>query len=62
MAGARELSFVDTNILVYGLERADSGKKQTAKQLLVQLMAEDRLQLSTQVLQELFVTLPRKVS
>lgn len=57
-----DLSFVDTNVLVYAFDQQVSAKKQVAQQLLSELMESDRLQLSTQVLQELFVTLTRKVS
>jgi len=56
------LSFVDTNVLVYAFEKQDSTKKHVAQGLMNQLMDEDRLRLSTQVLQELFVTLTSKVS
>ncbi len=55
-------AFVDTNILVYALERSDSPKKRTAARLMSGLIATDRLRVSTQVLQELFVTLTRKVA
>ena len=54
--------FVDTNVLVYAFDKGDSPKKQIAQRLLNELMQEDRLRLSTQVLQELFVTLTQKVS
>jgi predicted nucleic acid-binding protein len=56
------LSFVDTNVLVYAFDKSDSPKQRVAQQLINQLMDEDRLRVSTQVLQELFVTLTRKVS
>jgi predicted nucleic acid-binding protein len=56
-----ELGFLDTNVLVYAFERRPSEKQQVAKRLLAELMEEDRLRVSTQVLQELFVTLTRKV-
>lgn len=63
MTGEMPLSFVDTNVLVYAFDKsASSPKKQVAERLLNQLMDEDRLRVSTQVLQELFVTLTRKVS
>jgi len=61
MPGETSPGFVDTNVLVYALEKNDSPKKRAAQQLLNELMAEDRLRVSTQVLQELFVTLTRKV-
>jgi predicted nucleic acid-binding protein len=57
-----ELSFVDANVLVYGFEKSDSPKKHLAQKLLNQLIDDDLLRVSTQVLQELFVTLTRKVS
>jgi predicted nucleic acid-binding protein len=62
MNAEMELSFVDTNVLVYCFEKSDSLKKQIAQQLMDHLMKEDLLRISTQVLQELFVTLTRKVS
>ena len=54
--------FVDTNVLVYAFEKGGSAKKETAVRLLTGLMDDDRLRLSTQVLQELYVTLTRKVA
>ncbi len=62
MIGERGLSFVDTNILVYAFEKGNSLKSHLAQNLLKELMEQDRLQLSTQILQELFVTLTRKVN
>jgi predicted nucleic acid-binding protein len=61
MNAERALSFVDTNVLVYAFEKSGSPKKRAAQRLLSELMDEDRLRVSTQVLQELFVTLTRKV-
>jgi predicted nucleic acid-binding protein len=55
-------AFVDTNVLVYAFDKASSPKKRVAQRLMDGLMQEDRLRVSTQVLQELFVTLTRKVS
>ena len=60
MTGERGLSFVDTNVLVYAFDKSGSAKKRVAQRLLNELMDEDRLRVSTQVLQELFVTLTRK--
>ena len=62
MTGERPLSFVDTNVLVYAFDKSGSPKKRAAQRLMNQLMEEDGLRVSTQVLQELFVTLTRKVS
>jgi predicted nucleic acid-binding protein len=55
-------AFVDTNILVYAFDKSPTPKKRIAQRLMHELMDEDRLRVSTQVLQELFVTLTRKVS
>jgi predicted nucleic acid-binding protein len=62
MTAERDLAFVDTNVLVYAFDRSSSPKKRVAQRLINELMEEDRLRVSTQVLQELFVTLTRKVS
>jgi predicted nucleic acid-binding protein len=62
MNADRPLCFVDTNVLVYAFERSDSPKKRSAHRLISELMDQDRLRVSTQVLQELFVTLTRKVA
>jgi len=62
MPGERALGFVDTNVLVYAFDKGSSPKKRVAERLITELMEEDRLRVSTQVLQELFVTLTRKVS
>jgi predicted nucleic acid-binding protein len=60
--GDAALSFVDTNVLVYAFDKGNSVKKRVAQRLMNELMDEDRLRVSTQVLQELFVTLTRKAS
>jgi len=62
MNGDKALGFVDTNVLVYAFDKSNSPKRRVAQQLMNELMEEDRLRVSTQVLQELFVTLTRKVS
>ena len=61
MSDDRAPAFVDTNVLVYAFNKSDSPKKRSARRLLDELMADDRLRVSTQILQELFVTLTRKV-
>ena len=53
-------SFADTNVLVYALAADDAVRAPVAQELLRQLMSTRWLRLSTQVLQELFVTLTRK--
>jgi predicted nucleic acid-binding protein len=55
-------AFVDTNIFVYAFERSDSPRKQVARNLVVQLMRTGQLRFSTQILQEFFVTMTRKVA
>ena len=62
MTGERALGFVDANVLAYAFDKSDSPKKLVAQRLIEELMEDGRLCMSTQVLQELFVTLTRKVS
>lgn len=52
--------FVDTNIVVYALTEGLDGRHAKAREVLDRLLAEDRSCLSTQVLQETFVTLTKK--
>lgn len=54
-------AFVDTNILVYALDRSESRRRRLAAQLIEKLAAGNRLRLSTQVLQEFFVTVTKKI-
>ena len=61
MRDDRAPALVDANVLVYAFEKSDSPKKRIARRLLEELMEDDRLRVSTQILQELFVTLTRKV-
>ena len=49
-------------MLVYAFDGSGSTKQQIAERLIAELMDTDRLRLSTQVLQELFVTLTRKAA
>src|SRR2546423_6315487 len=58
---ASSLAFVDTNVLVYALAADDAKRSPRAQELLRALMAAQVFRTSTQVLQELFVTLTRKV-
>jgi predicted nucleic acid-binding protein len=59
MTGERALSVGDTNVLVHAFDDTSSPKKRVAERLMNELLEEDRLRVSTQVLQELFVTLTR---
>jgi len=54
-------TFIDTNIIVYAYDETAGEKHQTAKRILVDLWKSGRGLVSTQVLQELYVTLTRKV-
>ena len=54
-------SFIDTNILVYADDAFDPRKQQLSLDLVVDLRARQEGVLSTQVLQEYFVTATRKL-
>lgn len=58
---AERPAFVDTNIVVYAFDRGEPRKSEIAAALLEDLAAAGRLRLSTQVLQEFFVTTTRKL-
>lgn len=60
--GDEAAAFVDTNILVYAYDAQDSDRRTAAQETLSELMRSNRLRLSTQVLQELYVSLTRKVA
>lgn len=53
--------FLDTNILVYALDPEESIKQPRARAALDLLMRTNRLVISTQVLQEFYITITRKV-
>ena len=55
-------AFVDTNVLVYAFAGDDPRRSAIARELLDRLMAARVFGTSTQVLQELFVTLTQKGS
>jgi predicted nucleic acid-binding protein len=52
--------FFDTNVLVYVFDRHESVKQMRAQNLVAEHMGARDMVLSTQVLQELYVTLTRK--
>ncbi len=56
-----ELTFVDTNVLVYAYDRREGDKHLVARNLLVELWRDGTGSLSTQVLQEFYVTVTRKL-
>jgi predicted nucleic acid-binding protein len=56
------VEFCDTNVVVYAFDTTAGAKHERAKRLLERLWLEDVGALSVQVLQELFVTLTRKIA
>ena len=60
-AGSPRPSFVDTNVFVYAVTDDEPQRQAIARDLLGQLTESEVLQTSTQVLQELYVILTRKV-
>lgn len=62
MPSSPSLAFTDTNIIVYAFCSDDPVRSPIAQRLLEDLMNTNRLCLSTQVLQETYVTLTRKGS
>jgi predicted nucleic acid-binding protein len=59
---AIELTFVDTNVLVYAHDRTEAEKQPVAEALLNDLWSTRTGVLSTQVLQEFYVVATRKFS
>ena len=57
---AESTVFVDTNILVYAFDPSQGDKHRLAASICRELLEQDRICLSTQILQELYVTLTRK--
>lgn len=55
------VEFLDTNILVYAYDKTAGPKHGKARSLVARLWSERQGALSTQVLQELYVTLTRKI-
>jgi predicted nucleic acid-binding protein len=53
--------FVDTNVLVYALDEDQGKRHETARALVENLWESEQGVLSTQVLQELYVTLTRRL-
>jgi predicted nucleic acid-binding protein len=57
-----ELTFVDTNVLVYGYDRSAGDKREVARRLVSDLWTSETGVLSSQVLQEFYVVTTRKLS
>ena len=53
--------FVDANILIYAFDKSAGIKRQAAERLISRLWEEGNGCISTQVLQEFFVTVTRKI-
>jgi len=54
-------TFLDTNIIVYAFDASAKRKHDAAKQILIDLWNSGRGVLSTQVLQEFYVTVTQKI-
>ncbi len=61
-SGSQGVVFVDTNILVYAFDDSDEERQRRAEAIFSELAESDRIRLSTQVLQEFYVTMTRKVN
>jgi len=57
-----ELYFVDTNVVVYAHDNADTRKKEIARQLITDGIRTERIVISSQVLSEFFVTITKKIA
>jgi len=53
--------FIDTNILVYSVDTYDQDKRDACRSLLISLNNEHRGVISTQVMQEFFITCTKKL-
>ena len=53
--------FLDTHILVYGLDQSDAGKQKQCRRLIKSLTAENSGVISTQVMQEFYVAATTKL-
>lgn len=62
MKSSHSKSFVDTDILIYAHDRTAGPKHELARQLLEKLWSTGQGVVSTQVLQELWVNLRRRVA
>ena len=60
MSGER--IFLDTNVIVYAYDRTAGRKREIARDLLVDLWNDEGGVVSTQVLQELYVTMTKKIA
>jgi len=59
MSGSK--TFLDTNIIVYAFDASAKRKHEIARQILIDLWDSGRGMISTQVLQEFYVTVTQKI-
>ena len=62
MIGTTDRVFVDTNVLIYAHDRDAGVKREVARQLLADLWRSGQGVISTQVLQEFYVNITRKIA
>jgi len=62
MSADEERQFVDTNVFVYAYDKGNGIKQKLARELITDLWENCRGCVSIQVLQELYVTMSKKVS
>jgi predicted nucleic acid-binding protein len=62
MSGMNAKAFIDTNVLIYAHDIDSAAKHDLAKRVLQQLWTERAGALSTQVLQEFYVNVTRKIA
>jgi predicted nucleic acid-binding protein len=62
MSGMNAKAFIDTNVLIYAHDVDAAAKHDLAKRVLQQLWTERAGALSTQVLQEFYVNVTRKIA
>jgi len=56
------MHFVDTNLLVYGFDDSDEGKRERAQAVMHRLWESREGRIGYQVLQEFYVTVTRKLT
>jgi len=59
-SGKKKRVFIDSNILLYAVDADGGQKREMARKLLVELVFEGQIVISTQVLQEFYNTATRK--
>jgi predicted nucleic acid-binding protein len=54
--------FIDTNILVYTVDKFDKNKQKAARSILKEIVANETAAISTQVLQEFYISCTKKLN